>query len=222
MTSNEIKLRQLAAELSRGDERITKVAVRERIKGLKFEKDGVYDKYDQRVDAAYAFAVEFRAVRERRELERNTPAPPTVDDRYAKLGRMKRDRFLNCVQRCGFPQAPPGRHLNLVNFTEAEVKVVSWVGDGPESEHRYFIRPDWTSQVEARGLAVLDGKLTLFAGPEQEVAGVRVFPAVWATGVPPLAVESHRGFVARNGEFSLHAETMEDAVRKVGGHRRLK
>ncbi|MEQ1433137.1 hypothetical protein ABLW54_23925, partial [Salmonella enterica] len=82
-------------------------------KGLAFVKDGkCYDTYDQRVNAAYDFALAFAVVRSRREFERASGPPPA--DRYDRLMSMKRERFMACVQRAAFRQTTTGRHMQCV------------------------------------------------------------------------------------------------------------
>ena len=230
MTSNEILLRRVAAALVRSGDKITKAAVRKRIKGLAFVKDGKgYDTYDQRVDAAYKFASDFAVVRSRREFEKASGPPPA--DRQSRLLTMKRERFLNCVQRAAFRQTDAGQHMVCVRFvdTPEEVKALSWTGPGgvrasdkkTDSEHRYFIMKNWTTQVQDRGLALLDGKLTLYVGKMNTVANVQVFAATWVSQGDGCTLKTHRGHIARNGDYFTHGDTAEDAAKNVVGHRRL-
>lgn len=228
MTHNEILLRRAAADIARSDERVTKKAARAAIKGLKFQPDG--QGYAERVDRIYELANEFRATRTAREDARRLADPQGIS-REATLREMKRHRFLACVQRCGFKQTENGCHDNFVKFVDCpdKVRAIAWAGPAGlrtgdnrvDTEHRFFILPNWTADVEQRGLALLDGKLTLHAGPFEEAAGVQVFPAVWAAPGVAFAVATYKGYVARNDGFVVHAATREEAVKKVGGRRRL-
>jgi hypothetical protein len=206
------------------------MAVRNRIKGIDFVKDGKgYDTYDQRVDAAYKFASEFAVVRSRPELER-APCPPPID-RYDRLTAMKRERFMACVQRAAFRQTTTGHHMACVRFVDLkdQVKALSWEGPSgmrakdarTDSEHRYFVMRNWTTQVEERGFALLGCNLTLYAGKTKELAGVRVCPATWVSQDYGCTLKTNRGYIATNGEYSSHGDTAEDVAERVNDYQRL-
>lgn len=230
MTNNEILLRRVAADLVRSGEKITKAALRKRLKGLEFQRDGKgCDTCDQREKAAYAFASEFAVVRSRREFERASVPPP--EDRHSRLMTMKRNRFLACVQRAGFRKTTNGKHLTCVRFVDSpdQAKALSWEEPGgtrtsdnrADSEHRYFIMGNWTTQVEDRGLAVLDGKLTLQVGKPKMLANIQVYAATWVSQGDGCTLDMSRGHIARNGEYCAHGDTEDDVAKRVVGHRRL-
>ncbi len=230
MTNNEIILRRVAASLVQSGAKITKSEIRKRIKGLNFVKDGNgYETYDQRVDAVYNFANEFSVIRSQRNLRKNIEPP--IKNRQQRLFAMKKKKFMACVQRVSFRQTKNGNHLSCVQFVDTpdQVKAISWEGSGGirtndkrvDSEHRYFIMSNWTTQVENRGLAILDGKLTLCANKLKDFAGVEVFQATWVSQGEGCTLKTNYGHIARNGEYSAHGETADGVAKSIGGHRRM-
>ncbi len=76
----------------------------------------------------------------------------------------------------------------------------------------------WLSRVDRRGLAVVDGLLTLDAQPLcSPVAGIEVYAAVWAAQTRGLDVRVERGAIARQGEIAYHGS---DVARAIAGLRR--
>ncbi len=73
----------------------------------------------------------------------------------------------------------------------------------------------WRTRVERRGLADLDGLLTLDASPlEGAPAGVELYAACWLRQGRGNAVHTERGFVAleRQSELSYHGSTPAAAL----------
>jgi hypothetical protein len=221
MTNNEILLRRIVADILRTNEKVTKALIRKRIKGLKFVKDGNgFDTSDERVDAAHKFALQFALIRLKRNF--TTPSFPTPLERFTRLKTLKRQHFLECVQCAAFRQTKSGKHITCVQFVadESLVKALSWEGPGGrlqkdkkiDSEHRFFIMNNWKTQVEDRGLALLNGKLTLCAGDNSETLGVKMFPAIWVSQDEGCTLKTNRGHITFDGNNSIHINAPQNDV----------
>ena len=87
------------------------------------------------------------------------------------------------------------------------------------SRHTYTVPQDWLETVAARGLANVDGLLTLSAEP---VAGhgPELYRAVWVEQGRGTALKTVRGYIAREGTTSYHGATAASALtglrRKLG------
>lgn len=70
---------------------------------------------------------------------------------------------------------------------------------------------DWRMRVQRRGLALVDGLMTLDASP-LEAQGCELFAATWArrTGVKGVSVD--RGYIARSGAVTYHGKTVDQAL----------
>jgi hypothetical protein len=83
-------------------------------------------------------------------------------------------------------------------------------------DHHYITVPtDWRIRVLKRGLANVDGFLTLTAQQMAAPQGLELFRATWAERGRGYAVNVRRGFIARHGEFAFHAETVKGALSGV-------
>ena len=226
MTNNEVLLRRAAADLARSGEKITKTAIRKRIKGLKFTKDG--NNCDGRVEIAYGFAIDFALIRSQRIIQNQLP---NKKDRQSQLLAMKKKRFLDCVQRASFRQTKRGKHINFVQFVtdKDQVKALSWEGPGGirasdkqiDSEHRFFIMKNWTTKIQNCGLAVLNGNLTLYIDEPKQISGIEVCAAIWASQDHGCTLKTNYGYIARNGEHSMHGNTEDSVIKNIVGHRKL-
>lgn len=81
-----------------------------------------------------------------------------------------------------------------------------------EDHHTVSIPRDWRRRVAQRGLTYIDGMVTLDASPLDAPAGVELFAAKWARQGSGFAVVNERGFIARIGAHTYHAETVEKAL----------
>lgn len=81
-----------------------------------------------------------------------------------------------------------------------------------EDHHFITVPTDWRTRVLKRGLANVDGFLTLNAQQMAAPQGLELFRATWAERARGYAVNVRRGFIARNGEVAFHADTIQGAL----------
>ena len=72
----------------------------------------------------------------------------------------------------------------------------------------------WRVRVERKGLAVIDGMMTLDASP-MDADGCELFAAVWGVQQRGTGVAAVRGYIARISDVAYHADTAEAAVAGV-------
>lgn len=82
--------------------------------------------------------------------------------------------------------------------------------------HTICIPADWRHRIEYKGLADLDGMMTLDALPMDAPDGIALYAAVWANQGRGYSVKTERGFIAVGGDDydyeSFHADTAEKAI----------
>lgn len=80
--------------------------------------------------------------------------------------------------------------------------------------HKICVPADWRHRIEYKGLADLDGMMTLDALPMDATDGIELYAAVWASQGRGYSVKTERGFIAvgGNGDESFHAETSDEAI----------
>ena len=78
----------------------------------------------------------------------------------------------------------------------------------------------WRTRVERRGLAVVDGMMTLDAAPLDGGDGAELFAATWIVQRRGYECEAAQGFIARDGDLTYHAESIEKAIRGIAAKRR--
>lgn len=72
---------------------------------------------------------------------------------------------------------------------------------------------DWRLRVQRRGLAVVDGMLTLDAAPLAGAPdGVDLYAATWLEQGRGTALSAHDGYIARQDDMSYHGDTIESAL----------
>lgn len=72
---------------------------------------------------------------------------------------------------------------------------------------------DWRVRVGRNGLTTVDGLMTLDAAPlEGAPAGVELFAAVWLVQGRGTTVTATRGYIARSGYQTYHADSAEKAL----------
>jgi hypothetical protein len=81
-----------------------------------------------------------------------------------------------------------------------------------EDHHHIQVPSDWRLRVQARGLAILGGMMTLDAHPLTSAGVVEVFAATWARQGRGYDVQVDRGYIARLGDEHFHAETADKAI----------
>lgn len=89
-----------------------------------------------------------------------------------------------------------------------------------EDHHHIRVPADWRKRVESKGLATLDGMMTLDAHLIQERDGVAVHAAVWVRQSRAYQVVTERGYIATGHGLAFHGESAEEATR--GLERKLK
>ena len=86
--------------------------------------------------------------------------------------------------------------------------------DKLESIHKITVHPYWLVRVDASGLSVVDGMLTLDAEPIRG-HGPELFRATWIEQAAGTGLKLVRGYIARLGETSYHAATAKAALSGV-------
>ena len=81
-----------------------------------------------------------------------------------------------------------------------------------EDNHYIRVHAQWRTRVERKGLAHLDGLLTLDAARLTTVDGCELFQATWARQSQGYQVLTEHGFIARSGHLSFHAASAEAAI----------
>lgn len=84
-----------------------------------------------------------------------------------------------------------------------------------EDHHRIIVPYNWRLRVERRGLALLDGMMTLDASPcDGAPAGIDLFAAVWVEQGRGYSVNVERGYIAISTDRcrSFHGATAFSAV----------
>ena len=82
-------------------------------------------------------------------------------------------------------------------------------------EHTITVPTDWRVRVQRRGLAKVDGMMTLDAAPMAAPVGVELFAAVWVVQGRGNNAEHVRGYIARRDGQTYHASTAADAIAGV-------
>lgn len=90
-----------------------------------------------------------------------------------------------------------------------------------EDHHHLHVPSDWRVRVERRGLAIVDGMMTLDAHALEPLDGVAVFAATWARQARGFAVAVDRGYIARVGNTHYHARSIEAAIAGVRRKQRV-
>lgn len=92
-----------------------------------------------------------------------------------------------------------------------------WIGSDKWATNRVdttvTVPADWRLRVQRRRLANIDGMLTLDAAPmDGAPAGVELFAAVWLVQGRGYAITAARGYIARSGSLSYHADSADAAL----------
>lgn len=104
-----------------------------------------------------------------------------------------------------------------VGITQQEVKEWNFYSGAHKNHPMLYkqwtvtVPADWRVRVQRRGLAVVDGMMTLDAAA-LEAAGCELFAATWAMQGRGCNVSICRGYIARSGGTSYHAETINLAL----------
>lgn len=81
-----------------------------------------------------------------------------------------------------------------------------------EDTHHIKVPSQWLTRVERKGLAHLDGLLTLDAAHVTTENGCEVFQATWARQGRGYQVITEHGYIAHSGDLSFHAASTEAAI----------
>lgn len=83
--------------------------------------------------------------------------------------------------------------------------------------HSFTVPVDWCARVQSRGLAIVDGMLTLDAAPiDGAPEGVDLFAAAWVIQGRGNSAQCKRGYIARVygvAAYKYHADTADAALR---------
>ncbi len=85
-----------------------------------------------------------------------------------------------------------------------------WIAGDPQFE--LAVPEGWLDTVQTRGLAVVDGLLTLAATPDHEHGGAQVYLATWARQGAGYALLVEHGYIASYGGTAVHGETAAKAL----------
>ena len=197
----------------------TRVAVLERVKAERWEKDGITQEH--RVTSILQAA---NSIRE--EKCRRFHAKPKDSQSLARrLDDLKRRRFADAMRKAAFRISQSGNHYSQLSFVEewgrvrAESESVKAgfypTGDRRRNScHRYFAHRLWHSMTVTEGIALLDGMLTLAARRLEVLDGVDVYEAVWVSQGKGFGLNTHRGVIAvvRGPNRSVQASYHEESV----------
>lgn len=78
---------------------------------------------------------------------------------------------------------------------------------------------EWRVRVQRRGLAIVDGMMTLDAAP-LEAHGCELFAATFARRTGAKGVKVERGYIARADAITYHAATADQAISGIAKKRR--
>lgn len=84
-----------------------------------------------------------------------------------------------------------------------------------EDHHRITVPQDWRLRVERKGLATLDGMMTLDAHPLMPHGDVLVYAATWARQGRGFDVKVDRGYIAMLGREHFHADSEQAAIKGI-------
>jgi hypothetical protein len=89
-----------------------------------------------------------------------------------------------------------------------------------DSRHTYLIPPHWRETVAERGLAIVDGLVTLSTALESEQEGVLTYRAVWVMQGRGFSLVTRRGWIACRDGASCHSTKSAKAA-QVGVRQKL-
>lgn len=222
MTGNALLTQRIAVAIARQAFVAVKpvmksVAIRA-IKAATWDKDGVTQK--RRVETIFAEAERIRWLKRQRFNRLPSPLGPDLAQR---LDTLKRQRFGEVLRLANFRRSEPGVHrteLNWVNSPE-QVKAEGTAKSGrmytrswsrtTDSLHRFYVPRLWYTQTVRQDIAILDGRLTLYARLDGAIPGsdlknvtveggvveqVRVYEAIWCEQGRGFSLNTRRGAVA--------------------------
>lgn len=217
----------------------TKKALRELLltMGLRADTDTV-DSYLE----MSMFIRNLRSERTKRRFHERFGCDPVKDVSYPRLTRfgplpqgtptqrleaVRKAAILKCAKSC-FRHGAAGGSSFEVEFAGVSSQVKYEVNMGcnrdtyggsfkgwlaHEDHHHLCVPADWRKRVEIKGLAILDGMMTLDAHLIHERDGVAVHAAVWARQSRAYQVVTERGYLATGHGLAFHGESAEEATR---------
>lgn len=143
-----------------------------------------------------------------------------------RLERLRKTTVKETLKRCFRYGAPGGTTIKVTlggtpSYSVSmeknwDVYKGAYKGWAANADHHFVTVPtDWLSTVRNRGLAIVDGMMTLSASPASEIDGIEVYKAVWARQGRGYDVVTAAGFIARSGKAVAHGKTSEEAVRQL-------
>lgn len=144
-----------------------------------------------------------------------------------RLAAVRKSAIQGCAKSC-FRHGAAGGSSFTVGFadTSSQVKYEvimdanrntyggafkGWLAS--EDHHRLCVPADWRKRVVDKGLAILDGMMTLDAHLIQARDGVAVYAAVWARQSKGYQVITERGYLATGHGLAFHGESLEAATK---------
>lgn len=222
MTGNSLLAQRIAVAIARrafiAVKPVMKSVILRAVKTTTWDKDGVTQK--KRVETIFAEADRIRWLK--RERFNRLPDPPGPD-LAQRLDTLKRQRFGDMLRLANFRRSVSGVHRCELTWVESPAQVGaegfatpgrnyarSW-SRTTDSLHRFHVPRLWYTQTVQEGIAVLDGRLTLYARLDGVIPGgdlenvvieggvvdqVRVYMAVWAEQGRGFSLKTCRGAVA--------------------------
>jgi hypothetical protein len=185
------------------------------------------------LDPLHKAVMDMRRIRRERHEARSVKVTPLAE----KLDTTRRTEVVRTAART-FRHGAAGGHSLEVTLT-TDPRIVGYVvnmgrnwttyagaykGWGAiEDHHRITVPVDWRMRVQRRGLAELDGLMTLDAIPlDGAPVGIQLFSAVWASQGRGYDVRTHRGVIAVSvdRQHSFRGATAQAAV--AGVERRMR
>ncbi|MCA3083094.1 MAG: hypothetical protein ING69_10620 [Rhodocyclaceae bacterium] len=210
-------LNQIAANLTETTQKAMRAALK--AGGLPIGKN---------LEALATRHAEIVKIRNKKALKRGKPNSSTI---HTRLAAKRRKSAIETLKSCMRTGASAGTEYDIAFGVEpAEVdykchttNVWNFYGGGykkyPASQDNHVVRLplDWMSRVKKKGLAEIDGLMTLDASLVETVDGVEIFAAKWAVQGRGFSVNVEAGFIARgrreNGEkVHFHGKTRKSAV----------
>lgn len=145
-------------------------------------------------------------------------------DRSHEPEEARRERFLAAVRAANLRFSASGDHRVEIQWVDrrgdvrAEGMAVpgaklwnAW-GRATDSVFTFRVPGDWTSTVAEPGLAVLGGRLTLYAEKVHwDGAGAEVYRAVWASQGRGFSLHTDRGYLGRSPKAFHHSGSVGNA-----------
>jgi ethanolamine utilization microcompartment shell protein EutS len=158
-------------------------------------------------------------------------ASQVVDETTTSRAKALREGLWTAWKRAGYTGTRVAPTLNVYQArigdegcTASSETDEGWIKYSARESHRgvvghavrLTVRPHWRASVERRGLAVVDGLLTLCARPvEAPARGVEAYAAAWVEQSRGASVKVTRGFIVRFAGSTVHGASVASAWRTL-------